>query len=134
MCIRSAIHPIGSIRKMDGASPRRFKASFPKCGPETQRISSNATPIFDKRLSEAEKRWDAAMASHRRRKVITYHRPWPNFCERFGLVVVDYIEPRPGIPPTPSHTLEVINTMKRDNIKLIMVEAYFDMRTPNAIG
>jgi zinc/manganese transport system substrate-binding protein len=89
---------------------------------------------FDKRLNEAEKRSDAAMAPYRGRKVVTYHRSWPNFCERFGLVVIDYIEPRPGIPPTPSHTLEVINTMKRDNVKIIMVEPYFDLRTPNAIA
>jgi ABC-type Zn uptake system ZnuABC Zn-binding protein ZnuA len=66
--------------------------------------------------------------------VVTYHRSWPNFCERFGLQVVDYVEPKPGIPPTPSHTLDVINTMKRDNIKLVMVEPYFDLRTPNSIA
>jgi zinc/manganese transport system substrate-binding protein len=89
---------------------------------------------FDKRLTESEKRWDAQMAPYRGRKVVTYHRSWPNFCERFGLVVVDYVEPKPGIPPTPSHTLEVINTMKRDNIKLILVEPYFDLRTPNSIA
>ena len=40
------------------------------------------------------------------RKVITYHRSWPEFCERFGLEVVDYVEPKPGIPPTPRHTLD----------------------------
>ena len=89
---------------------------------------------FDKRLTESEKRWDAQMAPYRGRKVVTYHRSWPNFCERFGLNVVDYVEPKPGIPPTPSHTLEVINTMKRENIKLIMVEPYFDLRTPNSIA
>jgi len=89
---------------------------------------------FDKRLTEAVKRWDAQMAPYRGRKVVTYHRSWPNFCERFGLNVVDYVEPKPGIPPTPSHTLEVINTMKRENIKLIMVEPYFDLRTPNSIA
>jgi zinc/manganese transport system substrate-binding protein len=89
---------------------------------------------FDKRLTEAEKRWDAQMAPYRGRKVITYHRSWPNFCERFGMVVVDYVEPKPGIPPTPSHTLEVINTMKREGIKLILVEPYFDLRTPNSIA
>jgi zinc/manganese transport system substrate-binding protein len=89
---------------------------------------------FDKRLTDAEKRWDAQMAPYRGRKVVTYHRSWPNFCERFGLNVVDYVEPKPGIPPTPSHTLEVINTMKRENIKLIMVEPYFDLRTPNSIA
>jgi ABC-type Zn uptake system ZnuABC Zn-binding protein ZnuA len=89
---------------------------------------------FDKRLAATEKGWEARMAPYRGRKVITYHRSWPNFCERFGLDVVDYIEPRPGIPPTPSHTLDVINTMKRENIKLILVEPYFDMRTPNSIA
>jgi zinc/manganese transport system substrate-binding protein len=89
---------------------------------------------FDKRLAAAEKGWEAKMAPFRGRKIITYHRSWPNFCEHYGLDVVDYIEPRPGIPPTPSHTLEVINTMKRENIKLIFVEPYFDLRTPNSIA
>ena len=45
-----------------------------------------------------------------------------------------FLEPKPGIPPTPSHTLDVINTMKRDNIKLILVEPYFDLRTPDSIA
>jgi zinc/manganese transport system substrate-binding protein len=89
---------------------------------------------FDKRLTTAEKNWEAKMSPFKGRKVITYHRSWPNFCERFGLVVVDYVEPKPGIPPTPSHTLDVINTMKRDNVKLILVEPYFDLRTPNSIA
>ena len=89
---------------------------------------------FDHKLAGAEKGWEAKMAPYKGRKVITYHRSWPNFCERFGLVVVDYVEPRPGIPPTPSHTLEVINLMKRENIKLILVEPYFDLRTPNSIA
>jgi len=89
---------------------------------------------LDQRLTAAEKGWVAKMAPYRGRKVITYHRSWPNFCERFGLEVVDYVEPRPGIPPTPSHTLEVINIMKREGIKLILVEPYFDLRTPNSIA
>lgn len=89
---------------------------------------------FDKRLAEAEKGWEAKMAPYRGRKIITYHRSWPNFCDHYGLNVVDYVEPRPGIPPTPSHTLELINTMKRENIKLILVEPYFDLRTPNSVA
>src|SRR5262249_62297665 len=68
------------------------------------------------------------------RKVVTYHRSFPNFCKRFGLDVIEYVEPKPGIPPTPSHTLDVINTMKRQNVKVILVEPYFDLRTPNSIA
>jgi zinc/manganese transport system substrate-binding protein len=89
---------------------------------------------FDTRLTAAMKGWEAKLAPYKGRKVITYHRSWPNFCTRFGLQVVDYVEPRPGIPPSPSHTLDLINIMKREGIHLILVEPYFDLRTPNSIA
>ena len=89
---------------------------------------------FSSRLDAAMKRWLDQMAPYKGTKVVTYHRSFPNFAERFGLAIVGYVEPRPGIPPTPQHTLDLINEMKRQNIKLIMVEPYFDSKTPNAIG
>jgi ABC-type Zn uptake system ZnuABC Zn-binding protein ZnuA len=89
---------------------------------------------FDKRLTAAEQKWDAEMKPYRGRKVVTYHRSFPNFAKHFGLVVIGYVEPRPGIPPTPSHTLETIQLMKRENCKVILVEPYFDLKTPQSIG
>jgi len=89
---------------------------------------------FGRRLSEAQERWKAQMAPYKGLKVITYHRSWANFVEAFGLEVVGYVEPKPGIPPTPQHTLDVINAMKAQNIKLILVEPYFDLKTPNSIA
>ncbi len=89
---------------------------------------------FDKRLTEASKRWSAAMAPYKGAKIVTYHRSWPNFADRCGLDVIGYVEPRPGIPPSPSHTLDLINEMKRQNVKLILVEPYFDLKTPQSIG
>ncbi len=89
---------------------------------------------FDKRLAAAEKRWDAAMAPYKGTKIVTYHRSWPNFMERFGLQVMGYVEPKPGIPPSPSHTLELITDMKAQGVKLIVVEPYFDKKTPTAIA
>ena len=89
---------------------------------------------FDRRLAEAEKRWQAAMAPYKGVKVVTYHRSWPNFTDAFGLNVIGYVEPKPGIPPSPSHTLELIQEMKRQNVKVIIIEPYFDSKTPNAIG
>src|SRR5262249_4700683 len=88
---------------------------------------------FDRPVAEAEKGWIAKMAPYKGRKVIPYHRSWPNFCERFGLVVADYVEPRPGIPPTPSHTLDLINKMKSEGIHLVLIEPYFDRKTPDSI-
>jgi zinc/manganese transport system substrate-binding protein len=89
---------------------------------------------FTARLDAAEKRWLAMMAPYKGTKMVTYHRSFPNFAERFGLDIIGYVEPRPGIPPTPQHTLDLINEMKRQNVKLVLVEPYFDLKTPNAIG
>jgi len=89
---------------------------------------------FTSRLDAAEKRWLAMMAPYKGTKVVTYHNSFPNFAERFGLNVIGFIEPRPGIPPTPQHTLDLINEMKRQNVKLVLVEPYFDLKTPMSIG
>ena len=89
---------------------------------------------FDRRLGEAEKRWDALIGPYKGLKVVTYHNSWPNFCERFGLQVVGYVEPRPGIPPSPSHTIELIQEMKRLSVKILLVEPYFDLKTPQSVA
>ena len=89
---------------------------------------------FDKKLADAEQRWKAALAPYKGLKIVTYHRSWPNFAEEFGLDVVGYVEPKPGIPPSPAHTLDLIQEMKRQNIRIILVEPYFDLKTPNAIA
>jgi zinc/manganese transport system substrate-binding protein len=89
---------------------------------------------FDRRLAEAEKRWDARMAPYKGLKVVTYHRSWANFTERFGLDVIGYVEPRPGIPPSPQHTIDLIGEMKRQGVKILLVEPYFDLKTPNSIA
>ena len=89
---------------------------------------------FDKRLAAAEGRWKATLAPYKGTKVVTYHRSWSNFAEAFGLDVIGYVEPKPGIPPSPAHQLALSQEMKRQNIKLIIVEPYFDLKTPNAIA
>lgn len=89
---------------------------------------------FDRRLAEGEQRWKAAMAPYKGLKIVTYHRSWTNFAEEFGLDVVGYVEPKPGIPPSPAHTLTLIQEMRRQGIKIILVEPYFDLKTPQAIA
>jgi ABC-type Zn uptake system ZnuABC Zn-binding protein ZnuA len=133
------VHPLGNPHywlnpKNGRRMAKAYQTKLSEMRPGDTAYFAERYADFDKRLTEAEKRWDAQMAPYRGKKVVTYHRSWPNFCERFGLNVVDYVEPKPGIPPSPSHTLEVINTMKRDGIKLILVEPYFDLRTPNSIA
>jgi zinc/manganese transport system substrate-binding protein len=94
-----------------------------------QRYSS-----FEQRLKQADQKWLAEMKPYAARKIVTYHRSWPNFARHFNLNVIGYVEPRPGIPPSPQHTVELISQMKKDNVKVIAVEPYFDLKTPNAIA
>jgi ABC-type Zn uptake system ZnuABC Zn-binding protein ZnuA len=89
---------------------------------------------FKLRINEANKRWLAALAPYKGTKIITYHSSWPNFTRHFGLDVVGFVEPKPGIPPSPSHTLDLINLMKAQKVKVILMEPYFDRKTPDFIA
>ncbi len=89
---------------------------------------------FSQRLAEAEKRWSGQMAPYRGAKVVTYHRSWPNLAKRFELNVVGYVEPRAGIPPSPGHLVELMQMMKREKVKVILVEPYFDLKTPQSVA
>jgi zinc/manganese transport system substrate-binding protein len=133
------VHPMGNPHYwLDPENGRRiakaFADKFGQMDAGDAAYFQQRDADFNQRLTAAEKVWEAKMAPYKGRKVVTYHRSWPNFCERFGLQVVDYVEPRPGIPPTPSHTLELINTMKRDNVKLLLIEPYFDRKTPDSVA
>jgi zinc/manganese transport system substrate-binding protein len=89
---------------------------------------------FKIRINDANKRWLAALAPYKGAKIVTYHSSWPNFTRHFGLDVVGFVEPKPGIPPSPSHTLELINLMKDQKVKVILMEPYFDQKTPEFIA
>lgn len=89
---------------------------------------------FKLRINDANKRWMAEFAPYRGSKIITYHNSWPNFAKHFGLNVVGYVEPKPGVPPSPSHTFELIQLMKAQHIKVIAMEPYFDTKTPQSIA
>jgi len=89
---------------------------------------------FDAKLSEGEKRWDAALGPYAGTALVTYHNSWPNFLKRFKLTAAGYIEPKPGIPPSPAHTVELINMMTEKKIPVILMEPYFDQKTPKSVA
>jgi ABC-type Zn uptake system ZnuABC Zn-binding protein ZnuA len=133
------VHPLGNPHYwLEPGNGRRIAQAilikFSEVSPANKAYFAQRYTDFDTRLAAAEKRWDAAMAPFKGTKLVTYHRSWPNFMEHFGLDVMGYVEPKPGIPPSPSHTLELIEEMKRQGVKLIVVEPYFDLKTPQAIA
>jgi zinc/manganese transport system substrate-binding protein len=133
------VHPLGNphywLDPENGKIiARDMAAAFARLRPNDKALFDQRLTDFTNRVSQGESRWSAAMAPFKGTKVVTYHRSFPNFAERFGLDIIGYVEPRPGIPPSPQHTLDVISEMKRQNVKIILVEPYFDLKTPNSIG
>lgn len=133
------VHPLGNPHFwLDPENGKRVAKEiadkFSELRPNDRAVFQQRLADFTNRLDAAEKGWVAKMAPYKGTKIVTYHRSFPNFAERFGLDIMGYVEPRPGIPPTPQHTLDLINEMKRQNVKLVLVEPYFDLKTPNAIG
>ena len=133
------VHPLGNPHYwMDPENGKRIAKevadAFDRLRPGDRAYFDQRVSDFTMRIDGAEKRWLATMAPFKGTKVVTYHRSFPNFAERFGLEIIGYVEPRPGIPPTPQHTLDLINEMKRQNVKVVLVEPYFDLKTPTAIG
>jgi zinc/manganese transport system substrate-binding protein len=133
------VHPLGNPHYwLDPENGRRIakaiQGKLQQMDPPNAAYYAQREEDFEKRIAAAQQRWKAAMAPYKGLKVVTYHRSWANFADAFGLTVVGYVEPKPGIPPTPQHTLDVINAMKAQNVKIIMVEPYFDTKTPNSIA
>jgi zinc/manganese transport system substrate-binding protein len=133
------VHPQGNPHYwLDPANGRRIAQTIQ--AKLTQLSSGDAGyfaqqyAAFDRKLSEAENRWKSAVAAYKGLKIVTYHRSWSNFADAFGLDVIGYVEPKPGIPPSPAHTLTLIQEMKRQNVQIILVEPYFDLKTPNVIA
>src|SRR5258706_14571112 len=75
---------------------------------------------FEQRLKQADEKWLAEMKPYAGRKVVTYHRSWPNFAEHFGLKVLGYVEPPPRLPPNPQPTVQVIGQMEQHGGKPIL--------------
>ena len=80
------------------------------------------------------KEWSAKLSGLKQKNIITFHKSWEYFTDRFGLNVVANVEPKPGIPPTPSHDAELIQQIKNGKIKLILMENYYSDSAPNHIA
>jgi zinc/manganese transport system substrate-binding protein len=89
---------------------------------------------FEARLTQKEAEWRGKMGPYAGTKIVTFHDSWPNFAKAFKLNIVGHVEPKPGIPPSPTHTLEIINLIQAQKVPVILVEPYFDKKTPNYIA
>jgi zinc/manganese transport system substrate-binding protein len=89
---------------------------------------------FQARIDAGLERWEKMLAPFAGRQVVAFHNTWPYFARRFGLKIDLFLEPKPGIPPTPAHLARVIAKMKAEKINVIIVEPYQNRRTAEAVA
>lgn len=88
---------------------------------------------FNKKIDDKLKEWLGKMAAFKGTKIIAYHNEWVYFETRFGLQIVDFMEPKPGIPPSPSQLVKVIKEIKSDNIRVIISSPYFSTSSSDMV-
>jgi zinc/manganese transport system substrate-binding protein len=113
---------------------RAIAAKLSEIDPSGKATYDKNLAAFESKLEEKDKEWLAKMAPYANTKIITFHDSWPNFAKHFKLDVAGHIEPKPGIPPTPSHTLEIVNLIQSAKIPVMLIEPYFDLKTPTYIA
>ncbi len=114
-----AQHICNSFCQLDSADCNFFKANLDD---------------FIQRLDAKMAGWQKLLAPHNGKIVVTYHNSWPYFAKRFDLKMDLFLEPKPGIPPTPSHLVEVISKMKSENVKAIVVQPYQNRKTAETVA
>lgn len=78
--------------------------------------------------------WIKRAMPFRGMEVVAYHKNWAYFARDFGLTVVGYIEPKPGIPPTPRHVEQTIRLIEDRGVGVMLVATYFEKRKPMTIS
>ncbi len=78
--------------------------------------------------------WEQQLAPFKGRHVVAYHNSWVYFAKRFGLSIDLFLEPKPGIPPSPAHLASVISQMKAENARVIIVDPYLNRRTAETVA
>ncbi len=108
--------------------------SFGEIDPPTPLPTPRTQKRFEETINAKLQEWGAAMLPFKGQHVVAYHDSWPYFAHRFGVEIDTFLEPKPGIPPSPSHLAEVIGQIKAQKIKAIIVEPFHDRKIAEKVA
>lgn len=110
----AAQHICASFVALDAKNAESYRASLAK---------------FNAQVDDSLARWQKILEPYQGTRLVAFHNTWPYFGRRFHLKIDLFLEPKPGIPPTPAHMAEIIDTMKTEHIRAILVEPYQNRKT-----
>jgi zinc/manganese transport system substrate-binding protein len=135
------VHPYGNphywLDPANGAPiARAIRDGLSRVSPQDATVFQQRCADFERRLGEAVTRWKARAKAIglEGSRVVTYHRSWSYLARALGFEVVNFVEPRPGIPPSPNHVQSLVGQMKQGGIRLLIMEDFFDPRLPQKIS
>ncbi|HEX2781348.1 MAG TPA: metal ABC transporter substrate-binding protein [Gemmatimonadaceae bacterium] len=133
------VHPLGNPHYwLDPENGRRiarlFKDRFSRLDRKNEDRYEANERAFEARLNAAEKSWAPYLAQIKGKPIIAYHTSWRYFANYTGMRIVAYMEPKPGVPPSPSHVFEVIRDAKAAGAKLVLQEPFYDQKMSNLVA
>src|SRR5690349_14161248 len=133
------VHPYGNPHYwLDPENGRRvaklFRDRFSQLAPADAPTFARNYTAWEARLNTAERGWAGQIAQIRGKPVVAWHTSWRYFAEYNGMNIVGFMEPKPGVPPSPSHLAGLIATMKQTGAKVIVMEPYYDRKTADLVA
>lgn len=133
------VHPYGNphywLDPLNGKIiAESIAAAFAKLDPANAAYYEANLAAFNQRLDQKLAEWTKLMEPFRGTKVVTYHKSFEYFLERFGLELAGTIEPKPGIEPSPTHISSLIPRAKAQGVKLVLIEPNRPRKTPTYVA
>jgi zinc/manganese transport system substrate-binding protein len=133
------VHSLGNPHFMiDPVSVRIIAANmtdhFAQVDPASAALYKANLAKFDTKLDAKFAQWQKQLEPYRGAKIVTYHKDFVYLAERFKLDIVEELEPKPGIAPSPAHLAKVIETMKAKSARVILVQPYQNRKTAETVA
>jgi zinc/manganese transport system substrate-binding protein len=133
------VHPLGNPHYwLDPENGRRiarlFKAKFTELDPPGAAVYAANENNFEARLNTVERTWRDELAKIKGQPIVAWHTSWRYFAEYTKVNIVGFMEPKPGVPPSPAHLAGLIQTMKRTGAKVIVMEPFYDKKTADFVA
>jgi zinc/manganese transport system substrate-binding protein len=113
---------------------RLFQRKFSELDPNNKSAYESNTKAFETRLNAAERAWQDDLATIKGKPVVAYHTSWKYLGEYTGMRIVGFMEPKPGVPPSPSHLAGLILQMKRTGAKVIIMEPFYNRKDADFVA
>jgi zinc/manganese transport system substrate-binding protein len=113
---------------------RLFERKFSELDPKNSAAYAANRNAFEDRLNEAERAWRPLIAAIKGKPIVAYHTSWKYFAEYTGMNIVGFMEPKPGVPPSPSHIAGLIQTIQRTGAKAIIMEPFYSRKDADFVA